>query len=945
YDHLDETDQAEHDYEELENEFPSIYPAQQGVSPFALQAKKQWKRKSNDLRPVGWRGKVYGLVMHTTGGSLPGKSVAKGIYPTIGAIDVYFQSTGCHYINGWKGITGGDLVQVANEDKEAWGVGMGDQRKSVDSGRFEKDLPATVVSHWKKRWPAHKNSMELLPKTRAANSCYVHVECLPVVYHLNKKTVIDTANPPMRPGLRFTKAQHDSVAVLAYDIATRNGWPMDQQWWKTPRFLGHEDLAPINRHDKNGGWDPGGLRNDPYFDWEYVYQQIENIHKNGYQAVVSSPVKIAPELKNAIGSYSNLFQEESSIPEYAEESFSNSHYNNEDFNDEIETLYEDEDISGHEISNEETVDEAEDEESFETAEYQDEVENLSETAAILASGLTEYLDVSGVKGYSLKTGVFIPPGFTSTSHIDIILYLHGLWKDGYSKNGIERYLNEYSNLPVHFYSSRRNAILIAPLLGTNPQTSKHVFLYKNGFDNFISSCLTGLKAKNIIPTDAQPGRIIVAAHSAGGKPMSIILNSRSNELIKRIDECWGFDCLYGYDFDTWLKKDKVNNKLYHYYAFTSSGEITGPGKRGAKLQADNSANMFNTGPKEKIDHRNIIRYAWENEINKRAWFQPIAGQTGIENYMGISSLQALVCKSTVMPATFTKTSFSVSTEIAKGATESSYDFTRRMIRAIGEDPDMWYKNFTRTTFLGVSIEGPIHIEFANVLRKIETDFVSTISPFYRSICHVRDKLGITTDTFSGGRREPTAALKSMHLFGLALDVNMVGNPFVRNRAIKHNAGTRKEYIQPNGITTTNDVLINADNLLGGNTVKFAYGLTYDVYSAINSVLTRYLTLLNNDSLLQYAIDHTSSAEWKSIPLVKAKVKIQKDLDTLATALVRWTKREELKTKGFLNLSKTFVEGMQKGGLDWGGSRYGDMMHFDMRTTGVGKRIHDAIARS
>src|SRR4030095_7404646 len=76
-----EMDQAEHEYETLENEFPNIYPAKQGVSPFALQSKKQWSRSSNELRPSGWRGKVYGLVVHTSGGSLPGKAISSKKYP------------------------------------------------------------------------------------------------------------------------------------------------------------------------------------------------------------------------------------------------------------------------------------------------------------------------------------------------------------------------------------------------------------------------------------------------------------------------------------------------------------------------------------------------------------------------------------------------------------------------------------------------------------------------------------------------------------------------------------------------------------------------------------------------------------------------------------------------------------------------------------------------
>ncbi|HTE25246.1 DUF2272 domain-containing protein [Flavitalea sp.] len=296
------------EYVLTDQEFPAIYPAAPGLSPFSIQAKKQWKRAGNEYRPAGWQGKVYGLVVHTSGGSLPGKAVKGGIYPTIYAINFYSQSSGCHYINGWKGIEGGDLAQVANERKEAWGVGMGDQKKSVDNNRFEKDLPAIVSTLWKKRWPSFQNPMKLLPGTQTANSCYIHVECLPVVYIVDGKYVTDKNHPPMRPGLRFTKEQHNTVAVLAYDIAIRNGWPMDQPWWKTPRLLGHEDLAPINRYDKNGGWDPGGLREAPFFDWDYVYARIQEIHKNGYKSVLSSPIRIAKELDGAYSNHSSLFE-------------------------------------------------------------------------------------------------------------------------------------------------------------------------------------------------------------------------------------------------------------------------------------------------------------------------------------------------------------------------------------------------------------------------------------------------------------------------------------------------------------------------------------------------------------------------------------------------------------------------------------------------------------
>jgi hypothetical protein len=282
---------------EAEEAFAASFAAQEeapagkpvsGVSPLAVSAIKEWGVQKN--RPKEWQGRVYGLVVHTSSGDAPKGAKREGISPTEWAVRHYKgESRGCHYVNGWGGIAGGDLVQIANERFKAWGVGVThkddpskDQWHSIKLGRFEKDLPPILVRLWRKRWPNYKHSLEFLPPhTRSANDCYVHVECPPCVYDRDKGPGLVTGARPLRPGLRFTKAQHDAVAHLAVDIARRNGWPMHEAWWRTPRLLGHEDLTPISRHDKGGGWDPGYLREKPYFDWDYVYEIIEQILQRG----------------------------------------------------------------------------------------------------------------------------------------------------------------------------------------------------------------------------------------------------------------------------------------------------------------------------------------------------------------------------------------------------------------------------------------------------------------------------------------------------------------------------------------------------------------------------------------------------------------------------------------------------------------------------------------
>jgi hypothetical protein len=276
---------------EVEEAFTESFTAQEeasagtpvsGVSHLAVSSIKEWGVQNN--RPKEWQDRVYGLVVHTSGSGIPDKATRKGISPTKYAVDHYKGSRGCHYVNGWGGIDGRELVQIANERFLAYGVGMTnkvdpskDQVRSIKLGRFEKDLTPILVRLWRKRWPNYKHSLELLPGAKTANSCYVHVECPPCVYDRVKEPGLIIGAQPIRPGLRFTKAQHDAVAHLAVDIARRNGWPVHQAWWRTPRLLGHEDLTPISRHDRGGCWDPGYLREKPYFDWDYVYGIIEQI--------------------------------------------------------------------------------------------------------------------------------------------------------------------------------------------------------------------------------------------------------------------------------------------------------------------------------------------------------------------------------------------------------------------------------------------------------------------------------------------------------------------------------------------------------------------------------------------------------------------------------------------------------------------------------------------
>jgi hypothetical protein len=126
------------------------------------------------------------------------------------------------------------------------------------SGAWERSYPAATVQ-WKAKWgPRFKHPYQIFPAV-TPNIDYVGVEMIPCG---------DGFGVPMRPGLRFTKPQHETAAALAREMGERHSWPPG--WQRGSRFVGHEDVDPLSRSDSGGGWDPGFLRASPYFDFAMV---------------------------------------------------------------------------------------------------------------------------------------------------------------------------------------------------------------------------------------------------------------------------------------------------------------------------------------------------------------------------------------------------------------------------------------------------------------------------------------------------------------------------------------------------------------------------------------------------------------------------------------------------------------------------------------------------
>ncbi|MCF1752340.1 M15 family metallopeptidase [Mariniradius sediminis] len=246
------------------------------------------------------------------------------------------------------------------------------------------------------------------------------------------------------------------------------------------------------------------------------------------------------------------------------------------------------------------------------------------------SGTSFIVPIKLGKNLPFKTGVFLPTNYKRTPFVDLVIYLHG-HMDKYSpekfkKEGIEFYWENYSKIKEFFEHSRGNAILLAPTLGLVSSKEFGDLGKPYGLDTYVSSCVDQLRQRNLIPIHSFPFRIILAAHSGGGKPLGEILN-QENKLLKNVSEVWGFDCLYGdskngrwvNNYAKWLSsKTELNLKRYFFH-FSATPTPTRAGINLENRFPDNVVNIY----LKNTNHRTVIETAWKNYINKYPLFEPL----------------------------------------------------------------------------------------------------------------------------------------------------------------------------------------------------------------------------------------------------------------------------------------------------------------------------------
>lgn len=200
--------------------------------------------------------RAFGVLVHTTGVGVLSKAEEWGCTPIKAAERIYTErgASFAHYVIGQDGT----IVQIADEREMAWQSGMPkEQRQLYKSGAWEKMVTARGLELWKKRWPGIPNPSELYP-SGSPNNDYIGIEMIPNKNTLFSATQLEVALPS-----------------LAADIIHRHS--MDFDGTMQPTLLGHEDIEPLERWNKQGGWDPGTLRDTPKFEWQSVYKIVSRV--------------------------------------------------------------------------------------------------------------------------------------------------------------------------------------------------------------------------------------------------------------------------------------------------------------------------------------------------------------------------------------------------------------------------------------------------------------------------------------------------------------------------------------------------------------------------------------------------------------------------------------------------------------------------------------------
>lgn len=152
--------------------------------------------------------------------------------------------------------------------------------------------------------------------------------------------------------------------------------------------------------------------------------------------------------------------------------------------------------------------------------------------------------------------LIVPPHLSADRTVDLVFWFHG-WH-----NSIDTAVAFYG-LARQLTASRQKAILVLSETARNAGDSYGGKLQRKGmFKDLVADVMSNLKRKGLVPTNANPGHIILAGHSGAYQVIADILKNGQVS----VDEVFLFDALYSRvdTFMDWVNEDKGHHFIHWF---------------------------------------------------------------------------------------------------------------------------------------------------------------------------------------------------------------------------------------------------------------------------------------------------------------------------------------------------------------------------------------------
>jgi hypothetical protein len=273
----------------------------------------------------------------------------------------------------------------------------------------------------------------------------------------------------------------------------------------------------------------------------------------------------------------------------------------------------------------------------------------------------------------------------------------------------------------------------------------------------------------------------------------------------------------------------------------------------------------------------------------------------------------------------------------------------------------WFRNMVNPSFMGRRFRNGVHVGLIRKLRVAENHLLQQATYSGLTPVELGRALGIEEE-HKGAR--PSATGRSMHTFGLAVDIGYGRNPWVAGQHFDRDAAGNPATPGDQAIQRANQQFTEAMNraalLISGVSVNFTpdflHGLRTNSTAKIHATLSQmsealrlYLRLHNNPADIQRKITErrlagtagiVNAGETEAQAAARWGRLIAGDRANLRRADSNFTGRDP--ENGFMNLHLDLVialrdvAGLAWAAIDIGDRESGDMMHFDDRIAGVGR---------